>query len=491
MNIIPYLLSVIQYLYQQNCWLLNFICRYIPLKQWTFDDSHSPKYQKFKIDELPKIQFHQNDWDWQLLIPYFEYRYHKKIKPVSRRKECDIPEDCSCPSCNAPMPYLYRNNGAMGQIKCKVCNSNFSPDQNRFSKHFTLRCPHCGNALAHKKDRKHFVIHKCVNMKCPYYLHNLKKVDQEHLHKAYGKNKYKLHYVYRQFTVDFFKMDLNSLPKHASSLKFTKFDSHVMSLCLTLHVNLSLSLRKTSQALKDLYGISISHQQIANYCKTAAICIKPFVDHYPYEKGDAFTADETYIKIRGIKTYVWLIMNAATRSIIGYQVSDNRGVGPCILAMRMAFRGLAKIPENFRFIADGYSAYPLAAMEFAKRLGKDFSFKITQVIGLTNDDAVSTRYRPFKQMIERLNRTYKASYRHTNGFDNIDGANYDLALWVAYYNFLRPHKHNKYKVLNDVEMLHGADNMPGKWQLLIYLGQQTILNLQKNGAAQTERSCCQ
>ena len=48
-----------------------------------------------------------------------------------------------------------------------------------------------------------------------------------------------------------------------------------------------------------------------------------------------------------------------------------------------------------------------------------------------------------------------------NGFDNIDGANYDLALWVAYYNFLRPHKHNKYKVLNEVEMLQGADNMPG------------------------------
>ena len=40
-----------------------------------------------------------------------------------------------------------------------------------------------------------------------------------------------------------------------------------------------------------------------------------------------------------------------------------------------------------------------------------------------------------------------------------------MAFWVAYYNFLRPHKHNKYKVLNEVEMLQGADNMPGKWQL--------------------------
>ena len=43
-------------LYQQFCWLLGVICRYIPLKQWAFDDSHSPKYQKFKTDELPVIK---------------------------------------------------------------------------------------------------------------------------------------------------------------------------------------------------------------------------------------------------------------------------------------------------------------------------------------------------------------------------------------------------------------------------------------------------
>ena len=106
----------------------------------------------------------------------------------------------------------------------------------------------------------------------------------------------KLHYIYRQFTIDFFSMDVSTLPKNASSLKFSKHNAHVMSLCLTLHINLGLSLRKTSQALKDLYNIQISHQQIANYCKTAAICIKPFVDQYPYRRGEAFVADEPISK---------------------------------------------------------------------------------------------------------------------------------------------------------------------------------------------------
>ena len=84
--------------------------------------------------------------------------------------------------------------------------------------------------------------------------HNMVRADfdfeemKEDLAEDYGKNKYKLHYIYREFTIDFFKMDLNSLPKNASSLKFSKHNAYIMSLCLTFHVNLGLSLRKTRQA---------------------------------------------------------------------------------------------------------------------------------------------------------------------------------------------------------------------------------------------------
>ena len=479
MDIILYLLNIIQYQYKIIGQLLNFICRYIPLKQWAYDDSHSPKYQKFKIDKLPKIISHKQDWDFRDLISYYEKRYHKTIKPVFRHSECTVPKTCRCNACNAPYQYLTWNDGKRRtQLVCKVCNSHFNPNtENRFSKTHILKCPHCNHALERKKNRKHFVIYKCVNNKCSYYRNNLKKVSKGDLKS--NKYKYKLHYIYREFQIDFFKMDLNSLPTNASSLKFSKFDQNILGLCLSYKINLGLSLRKTAQALKDIHGITISHQQVANYLKTAAVCIKPFVDNYDYEVGNTFTADETYIKIRSKKGFIWFIMDAMKRSIIGYQISDNRGVGPCILAMRMAFKHLKQLPENFKFIADGYSAYVLAAQQFFIQSKGKFNFNITQVIGLTNDDEVSKEFRPFKQMIERLNRTYKLSYRPTNGFDNIDGANYDLALWVAYYNFLRPHKHNNYKILNDIEILHGSDNMPGKWQLLIFLGQLTSLQMQQ------------
>ena len=480
MDIIQLLLLIINDLnYEKRC-LLGFICRYIPLKQWAYDETHSPKYQKFKTDELPRI-IPLEKKDWQHLRREYQRTHNgRELKPIRRRGECSIPADTRCPCCNAPAEYLYSNNGSKGQLLCKVCNTLFSPQDNRFHKAFELRCPFCGHTLVPIRSRKFFVVWKCVNKKCSYYKDNLKKVDPD---SPNGKSDYKLHYIYREFNVDFFRMPLESLPKNASSLRFRKYDANIMGLCLTLHVNLGLSLRKTSQALMDLYGFKVSHQQIANYCKTAALCVKPFVDHYDYKPGKAFVADETYIKIRGVHSFVWFIMDAASRSILGYQVSDNRSAGPCIMAMRMAFEKLKnKLPEGFLFVADGYSAYPLAAQQFFLEFGERMRFEITQVIGLTNDDAVSARYRPYKQLIERLNRTYRASYRHTNGFDGIEGANYGLSLWVAYYNFLRPHKSLGYRVLNSVEELQNADNMPGKWQLMIYYGQQIILQMQKQSA---------
>jgi len=459
------------------CWLILFLCRYIPLKQWAFDESHSPEYQKLTVDKLPIVKkFHKQDW--QFLLAYYQWLDDKPLKPVQRRNGKTIPEDTKCPVCDAPHHYLYDNNGGNGQYQCKVCGKTFITGERVTALH-RLACPYCGHLLVAKKERKVFDIHKCVNMKCSFYLKNLKKVKKEDLKEKY---KYKLHYIYREFQVEFFPMEPDSLPTNASSLDFAKFNPHIMGLCLTYHVNLQLSLRKTAQALYDIHSIKISHQQVANYARTAAIVIKPFVDHFEYELSDTLIADETYIKIKGIKGYVWFVMDAVSRSVIGYLASDNRGVGSCVQVIQKAFRGFEKLPLNFRFIADGFTAYPLAALHFAEKLGIDFTFDITQVIGLTNEDAVSKEFRPYKQIIERLNRTYKSTYRVNCGYGNFDGANYNVSLWVAYYNFLRTHQSKGNKVLNPVDSLENAENMPGKWQLLIFLGQETIKNLEKRKA---------
>lgn len=163
-----------------------------------------------------------------------------------------------------------------------------------------------------------------------------------------------------------------------------------------------------------MHGIDISHTTIANYALKAAAVIKPFVDTFDYKPSNILSADETYIKVKGIKHYVWIVMDACKKSILGYQVSDTRAVGPCILAMRMAFDKIKNISDRkLNFVANGYSAYPLSKQQF--EFESNIKFDLNQVIVLTNDDPVSKEHRWVKQVVERLNRTFKSFYRITCG----------------------------------------------------------------------------
>jgi len=479
-SIIQFLFNYIQLLHEYIYQLLFLLVRTNNFRQWRHEELHSPKYQKFKTDKLPIIlEFHKQNYEF--LISYYKHKYGQLLKPVKRHANSSVDPSINCPRCNAPHDYIYNNNGDKGQLLCKVCSERFNPN-NHVTKPLKLLCPHCNHTLERVKSKKVFVIHKCRNLKCSYYLSAKKKVPKNISHTKLSR--YKLHYIYREFIVDFFNVSLDSLPDNASGLKFRGQSAHIMGLCLTYYVNLKLSLRETSQAMKEIHNVSVSHTTIANYAKTAAVMIKPFTDRFDFEPSNSLSADETYIKIRGAKTYVWFIMDTIKKSLLGYTVSDNRTVGPCIIAMRDAFSKFnvfkqhKKLPDDLDFVADGYSAYPLAAQQF-ERNNPEHKFKIIQVIGLKNVDDVSTKYRPLKQMIERLNRTFKRSYKLTNGYDNLDSAYYGVALWVIYYNFLRPHKHKGWKnTLNTIPELEVADNMPGKWQLLIHLGQQTIIKLQ-------------
>lgn len=433
---------------------------------------------------MPIIK-HFESMDYKMLLKEYKNFNGKELKPIKSRGKNPVSESFTCPRCGAPHNYLYDNTGGRGQLCCKVCNLHFSKTKSDF-KPVVFICPYCGRTLEQKKERKHFNVHKCINKKCSFYLQNLKALSPEDL-KEYEeeKSKFKLHYIYREFTLDFFKIDLSSIPDKLFSLNFRNFSPHVMGLCLTYHVNLGLSSRKTAQALFDIHGVKISHVTVSKYAKTAAYTVKTFVDSYDYKPSNYLAADETYTKVKGVRHYVWFVMDAIKKSILGYQISDTRDILPCVLTMRMAFSKFKEFPgKALKFAADGYTTYKLAQQLFAE---KGMDFELIQVIGLTNDDPVSTEYRWLKQIIERLNRTFKFSYQVTNGYGSSEGSNSHIALFVAYYNFLRPHPYTYWQPLNSIPELECLPNMPAKWQKLIELSQHLILSKQTNCPTSTAK----
>lgn len=45
------------------------------------------------------------------------------------------------------------------------------------------------------------------------------------------------------------------------------------------------------------------------------IYVNPFTDNYEYKVGNVLTSDEIYIKIRGVKGYIWFIIDAPLSAI--------------------------------------------------------------------------------------------------------------------------------------------------------------------------------
>ncbi len=85
------------------------------------------------------------------------------------------------------------------------------------------------------------------------------------------------------------------------------------------------------------------------------------------------------------------------------------------------------------------------------------------VIGLQNLDKESETCRAFKQLIERLNRTFKFHVRPASGFKSDNGTLSLIVLFATHYNFLRPHISLSYRTPVEIPELQDISTIQGKW----------------------------
>lgn len=172
------------------------------------------------------------------------------------------------------------------------------------------------------------------------------------------------------------------------------------------------------------------------------------------------TGDEAYIKVAGKNNYTFFFLSPSRRDITAYHVANNRDTLPATVAMTEAIR-TAHSTQQITFVTDANPSY-IAGIHF---INQSYEPKLLhkKVIGLQNLDSESTEFRPFKQLIERLNRTYKFHTRAACGFNSSNGAVALTTLFVTHYNFLRPHFSLGYSVPIPLKNLEGIPTIQGKW----------------------------
>lgn len=83
------------------------------------------------------------------------------------------------------------------------------------------------------------------------------------------------------------------------------------------------SLRNVSKSLK-LLGMDVTHQTVYNWIKKYTELMGKYIEKITPQVGDAWRADEIFVKIRGDLKYVFALMDDETRYLIAHEVADRK-----------------------------------------------------------------------------------------------------------------------------------------------------------------------
>jgi len=439
-----------------------------------FQQRH-PHYRDFYVDPLPALQepaappVAAPRLDWKQLLADYEKKHGQALPAVLRRKGSLVPERCHCVECGAPARYLYLNDGRQGsQLRCKICSALFQIPPPHRTRKAVYWCPYCHGALYRWKDRSDCTIYKCPSDHCAHYLQKKAALKwNERLLQQLRLSQFKLRYQYRQYHFRPAQLAPSTPEGLPVDLARIHRSSDILGLVLAFHISFALSARKTAEVLGQVFGVKISYQTVLNYSQAAAYYCHQFNLRHKAAISPTAVGDETYIRVSGKHHFAFWFLHPDSHQITAYHVAAERDTLAATVSMNEAARTLHE-DQALHFITDGNPAYVAALHHLnAQRSDAQNRHTLSQVLGLENLDEVSTQYRPFKQLIERLNRTYKYHVRSACGFATRNGAVAVTVLFVTFYNFLRSHMALNYRPPVDLPQLATVATLQGRWNRIL------------------------
>jgi transposase-like protein len=448
-----------------------------------FREDH-PNYRQYEVDtvppltEPPDVRPKAASLDWQQLIRQHTAEKGKVPKPVDRRNGRVPPPGSRCERCSAPTEWLYVNDGVKcSQLRCKLCSLLFPARRVRKDAAGPFWCPYCGKAMYRWKQTDDLTIYKCGNRHCPHsrQAYNQLNGKEKLLAKTGMGSQFKLRYQWRVYHFD----PASVLPAGPNgggvALPRVRGCLNRVGLALAYSVSLGLSSRMTAQALREIHGIQTSHQTVLNWLEAAAPLVWRTLDKLNGTMNEVgVAADETYIKVCGIWHFTWFIIGTESRAIWAWAVSEDRGPLPAVSVINQTVkRRDPDLAGTLVLASDGNPSYDAAVnavnsdADGAPLLPELRTVERRTVVGLRNEDEQSEQFRSFKQLIERLNRTYRYHTRSRSGHKSINGAIALTTLFVAHYNFLRPHRTLYDKPPIHLPELDEIATLQGKWLKLL------------------------
>lgn len=209
-----------------------------------------------------------------------------------------------------------------------------------------------------------------------------------------------------------------------SDFKRMRYPVHLIVSALCMFYLGKNSFRNISLILRTAFNITVSHTTISNWCTKFAplfdslrIRLTPMLDL----NSDEWHADETVVKIAGVKYYLWFVIDSETRFVIGYHLSLHRDSVSAVSVLHTA----QKSGDPKAIVSDRYWAYdiPVKSLFIGKQHIQVQSF---------HDDISNN-------LIECFNKQFKAWYKTKQGFHSFDSANNLIPMFVFFFNFVRPH----------------------------------------------------
>lgn len=236
------------------------------------------------------------------------------------------------------------------------------------------------------------------------------------------------------------------------SFKRFRHPPHLIFLTLTLYFDGYSSTRSIQRFFLNAYDISISHVTIHSWTKIFAPWFQfvsnnflPLLDF----ASDEWHADETYVKIKGIDYFLWILLDSETRCVLSFVLSPYRDSNQ---AFRLFYRARELIPASPNtIVTDGWASYNEAIKNLypSARHHKYSAF---------TDDLNNN-------FIESFNKTFKAWYKTKKGFGNFHSALALITTFIFSYNFI--HQHSSLSNLSPAQVAGAVySNMEQKHWLL-------------------------